>query len=97
MNSVIEAMIARYGALDDNAQLNACKEVMQEMVLSGLSRSDFFDRAAFYGGTCLRIFHGLNRFSEDLDFALIRPDPAFALEDYFPAIEKELEIGRAHV
>ena len=49
---------------------NAMKEIMQEIVLCGLSHAGFFKEAAFYGGTALRIFYGLDRFSEDLDFSL---------------------------
>ena len=67
------------------------KEVIQEIVLSGLSRGGFFDVAAFYGGTALRIFYNLNRFSEDLDFALMFPDENFDLSKYFSYIEKELK------
>ncbi len=63
---------------------NAMKEIMQEIVLCGLSRAGFFKKAAFYGGTALRIFYGLDRFSEDLDFSLETADPAFDLSAYFP-------------
>ena len=78
------------GKYDDSNKENAIKEIVQEIVLSGLSRGGFFDKAVFYGGTCLRIFHHLDRFSEDLDFALISKDEFFKLEDYFPSIQKEL-------
>jgi predicted nucleotidyltransferase component of viral defense system len=64
-------------------------EVLQQVALAGLYRSGFFDKAAFYGGTCLRLFHGLGRFSEDLDFSLLRPDPTFDLTDYFDGIINE--------
>ena len=67
------------------------KEIMQELVLCGLSRAGFFNKAAFYGGTALRIFYGLDRFSEDLDFSLLVSDPEFKLEDYFPILIKEVE------
>ena len=80
-------MLSKY---DDSNKENAIKEIVQEIVLSGLSRGGFFDKAVFYGGTCLRIFHHLDRFSEDLDFALISKDESFKLEDYFPSIQKEL-------
>ena len=79
MNSVIEQMLARYEIKNTNDEVNALKEVIQEIVLSGLSRGGFFDVAAFYGGTALRIFYNLNRFSEDLDFALMFPDENFDL------------------
>jgi hypothetical protein len=89
MNSVIEAMLAKYNPQNNQERENAVKEIIQEIALAGLSRGGFFDKAAFYGGTCLRIFHGLNRFSEDLDFALLKKDPDFKLDDYFPALQKE--------
>ena len=90
MNSVISSMIEKYQPTSKKERENAINEVLQEIVLAGLSRSDFFSKAAFYGGTCLRIFYGLNRFSEDLDFALISKDESFNLNDYFPSIKKEL-------
>jgi predicted nucleotidyltransferase component of viral defense system len=86
--TVVDQMLARYP--DDDASRNlALREVMQEIALAGLNRGGFFDRAAFYGGTCLRIFYGLPRFSEDLDFSLLRPDSGFSLEPYFRAIHDE--------
>lgn len=91
MNSAIEAMLAKYDPQNNEERENAIKEIVQEIALAGLSRGGFFDRAAFYGGTCLRIFNGLNRFSEDLDFALLEKDPSFRLDTYFPALEKEFE------
>lgn len=66
-------------------------EVMQEITLAGLYRGGFFDKAAFYGGTCLRIFHELPRFSEDMDFSLIGKDETFDLESYFPSIIEEFK------
>ncbi len=91
MNSVIETMLDRYKPQNNEERENAIKEIMQEIALAGLSRGGFFDKAAFYGGTCLRIFHGLNRFSEDLDFALLEKNPNFQLKAYFPALEKEFQ------
>ena len=84
--TVIEQMLARYPAQDRE---HALREVMQEIALAGLQRGGFFDKAAFYGGTCLRIFHGLPRFSEDLDFSLLAPDRGFSLEPYFDAMRSE--------
>ena len=75
----------------DNAH-NAAYEVMQQVVLSGLYRGGFFKEAAFYGGTCLRIFHGLERYSEDMDFSLLQKNPEFHFEDYFQAIIEEAKI-----
>lgn len=89
MNNAIEAMLDRYHPKNNEERENAIKEIIQEIALAGLSRGGFFEKVAFYGGTCLRIFYGLNRFSEDLDFALIKKDPSFKLDDYFPALQKE--------
>ena len=91
MNNAIEAMLSRYSPTNNYERESAIKEILQEIALAGLSRGGFFKKAAFYGGTCLRIFHGLNRWSEDLDFALLSKDPDFKLDDYFPALEKEFK------
>ena len=91
MNNAIEAMLSRYSPTNNYEGESAIKEILQEIALAGLSRGGFFEKAAFYGGTCLRIFHGLNRWSEDLDFALLSKDPDFKLDDYFPALEKEFK------
>jgi len=69
----------------------ALREVMQEITLAGLYRSNFFKYAAFYGGTALRIFHGLNRFSEDLDFSLLEKNMNFSLDPYFDAVIEEFD------
>ncbi len=71
MNGIIEQMLSSYNCDTIYDKKNAMKEIIQEIVLCGLSRTGFFQRAAFYGGTALRIFYGLDRFSEDLDFSLI--------------------------
>lgn len=89
MDSVIETMLEKYSPKNNEERENAAKEIIQEIALAGLSRGGFFEKAAFYGGTCLRVFYGLNRFSEDLDFALLKKDPDFKLSEYFPALEKE--------
>ena len=89
MNSVISEMLTQYHTDGLTDKKNAVKEIMQEIVLCGLSRAGFFQKAAFYGGTALRIFYGLDRFSEDLDFSLVTPDPSFELSAYFPTLRKE--------
>ena len=89
MNTVIEQMLRKYDSKNIYDQKNAMKEVMQEIVLYGLSRAGFFREAAFYGGTALRIFYGLDRFSEDLDFSLMTSNPNFDLKAYFPEREKQ--------
>lgn len=90
MTGSIEMMLKNYQIENLYDRKNAMKEVMQEIVLCGLARAGFFDKAAFYGGTALRIFYGLERFSEDLDFSLKTSDPDFDLSEYFPMLEKEV-------
>jgi len=90
MSKAIEQMLENYIIENIYDRKNAMKEIMQEIVLCGLSRAGFFEKAAFYGGTALRIFYGLDRFSEDLDFSLDAVDDDFNLRDYFPILEKEI-------
>lgn len=95
MNSIYEQMLSKYQIVSEKDRRNAIYEVMQQITLAGLYRGGFFDKAAFYGGTCLRIFHKLDRFSEDMDFSLLSHDESFNLEDYFPAIIDEFStLGR---
>lgn len=90
MNNYIEQMLKPYKIENLYDQKNAMKEIIQEIVLCGLSRAGFFEQAAFYGGTALRIFYGLDRFSEDLDFSLRETNLDFDLSSYFPVLEKEV-------
>ena len=92
MSDIFEQMIAQHTIAGDNDRKNALYELMQQVVLSGLYRGGFFKEAAFYGGTCLRIFHGLRRYSEDMDFSLLEKNPDFTLETYFPAIIEEARL-----
>lgn len=88
-------MMSRYEYRTKEEELNALHEVMQQVTLAGLYRGGFFTKAAFYGGTCLRIFHKLPRFSEDMDFSLLQKDKFFNLEDYFdPVMEEFKALGR---
>ena len=91
MNNVLQSMLKKYEIKNTIDEINAMKEIIQEIVLSGLSRGGFFNEAAFYGGTALRIFYGLNRFSEGMDFALLEPNSNFDLSKYFGFIEKEVQ------
>lgn len=90
MNNTLKQMLNKYNIKNKDDEINAMKEIIQEIIISGLSRGDFFDKAAFYGGTALRIFYGLNRFSEDLDFSLLEPNKDFNLSKYFNYIESEV-------
>jgi predicted nucleotidyltransferase component of viral defense system len=90
MDPIIEQMLRQYNTQNVIDKKNGIKEVIQEIVLCGLSRAGFFKSAAFYGGTALRIFYGLDRFSEDLDFSLKSPDPSFDFAEYLPILEREI-------
>ena len=90
--SIIEQMLQKYNPQSQNELINALKEIFQEITLLGLYRGDFFKEAVFYGGTSLRILYGLERFSEDLDFSLLKKDSQFDIEKYFPYIESEFEV-----
>ena len=91
INNVFLKQIEKYNPNNIEGIKNSMKEVLQDIILSGLGKSDFFKKAVFYGGTSLRIFRNLPRFSEDLDFTLIENDKEFELSKYFPFIKKELE------
>ncbi len=85
-NEIYDNMLSHYDLTTDQNKKNAIFEVNQQVILSGLYNGSFFESAAFYGGTCLRIFHGLQRFSEDMDFSLLTQDENFDFSKYFQAI-----------
>ena len=87
---VIQDRLNSYGCASAVEEEQALREITQEIVLAALGRTSFFDKAAFQGGTCLRIFHGVNRFSEDLDFALKLPDGSFELGGYLNAVLEDV-------
>ncbi|MFA6086060.1 nucleotidyl transferase AbiEii/AbiGii toxin family protein [Mucilaginibacter sp.] len=86
---MIKEWIEEYKPANQQEAKDALREIMQEIALAGLSRASFFEKAAFYGGTALRIFYGLDRFSEDLDFSLLEVEPEFSLGKYQDAIINE--------
>lgn len=90
MHNILSQMLEKYSISTLSDEKNALKEVVQEIALCGLSRAGFFNSAAFYGGTALRIFYGLDRFSEDLDFSLLVPSSDFELSKYFSILESEI-------
>jgi predicted nucleotidyltransferase component of viral defense system len=90
MNEAVARMLERYDNHSLEDHLQALREILQEIALLGLWRSKFFDKAAFYGGTALRILYGLDRFSEDMDFSLLSPMDDFDLSAYTTALQKEL-------
>lgn len=86
---IIEKRLQHYQPKTQRDELNALKEIIQEVVLCGLSKADFFNHAAFQGGSCLRIIHNLNRFSEDLDFILCEPNKSFVWQPFLQALHQE--------
>jgi Nucleotidyl transferase AbiEii toxin, Type IV TA system len=94
---MIKEWLETYGPSNQEEAKDALREIMQEIALAGLYRAGFFEKAAFYGGTALRIFYGLDRFSEDLDFSLLAVDPVFSLSKYQDAIVQEFEALGMHV
>ena len=95
MNQIYQNMLSSYDLSTIQSQRNAIFEVNQQIILSGLYQGGFFDKAAFYGGTCLRIFHGLQRFSEDMDFSLLATANDFNFSNYFqPIIDEFTLVGR---
>lgn len=87
----IQEMLTKYQCKTKDEYKNALKEIVQEVALLGLARQNFFDKASFYGGTALRIAHNLNRFSEDLDFELLKVTGDFTFESYLKGIDDELK------
>ena len=85
--STINEMINLYNPKSLNENKAVLREILQSIVLIGLSRADFFKKASFYGGTALRIFYGLNRYSEDLDITLNEKNESFSLEPYIESIK----------
>ena len=73
MHEAIARMLSKYECQGLNDYINGLREILQEVALLGLWRSKFFEKAAFYGGTALRVIYGLDRFSEDMDFSLLEP------------------------
>jgi predicted nucleotidyltransferase component of viral defense system len=90
MNSAVKLMLDRYNCQSLSEHEQALREILQEIALVGLWRGKFFEHAAFYGGTCLRIFYNLDRFSEDLDFTLLSANPNWSWQPFGEAVRNEL-------
>ena len=94
-NEIYDNMLSAYDLSTEQKKRNAIFEVNQQVILAGLYNGGFFGVATFYGGTCLRIFHGLQRFSEDMDFSLLIPNDKFDFTKYFqPIIDEFAIVGR---
>ncbi|MGI5925025.1 MAG: nucleotidyl transferase AbiEii/AbiGii toxin family protein [Lentisphaeria bacterium] len=87
---MIQQRLLSYNCKTDIEEQQAMREITQEVALAALGRGDFFKQALFQGGTCLRIFYGLNRFSEDMDFILKEANPNFQLKDHIKHLTDEL-------
>ncbi len=90
---IAEAILRRletYNCSSSQEYESALLEIIQEIALLGLWRSKFFEKAVFYGGTALRILYGLDRFSEDLDFSLLKKSTDFEMKSYHLAVVREL-------
>lgn len=90
MNSVVTDMLREAQPRSIDEHVRTLREILQQVALLGLWRGGFFQRAAFYGGTALRLLHGSDRFSEDLDFSLLAPDAAFSFEGHVTRLREEL-------
>lgn len=90
MHDAIRTLLDRYECRTRDDYVNALREILQELALLGLWRGKFFEHAAFYGGTALRILYGLDRYSEDVAFPLLEPDPNFSLVPYGEALLREI-------
>jgi predicted nucleotidyltransferase component of viral defense system len=91
MNNALQAMLSQHAPQTFPEHVRALREIQQAIVLLGLWRSKFFEHAAFYGGTALRMLYGLDRYSEDIDFSLLCPNRQFQLEDHARSACRELE------
>jgi hypothetical protein len=90
LHDAIRSMLDRYECRSRDDYVNALREILQDLALLGLWRSKFFEHAALYGGTALRVLHGLDRYSEDLDFSLLKPNASFSLGAYGEALQREI-------
>ena len=89
MHEAVARMLSKYECQGLNDYINALREILQDIALLGLWRSKFFEKAAFYGGTALRVLYGLDRFSEDMDFSLLEPLDSFDIMSYIAFLERE--------
>lgn len=97
MHDAIRGMMVRYQCRTRDDYINALREILQEVALLGLWRSKFFEHAAFYGGTAIRVLYGLDRYSEDLDFSLLKPEYSFSLGGFGDALQREITSFGFHV
>jgi predicted nucleotidyltransferase component of viral defense system len=91
MHEAIAAMLSKYECRERSDYINALREILQEIALLGLWRGKFFEKAALYGGTALRVLYGLDRYSEDMDFSLLEPFDDFDISGYAAFLQKETE------
>jgi len=90
VHDAVRSMLDRYTGRTRDDYVNALREILQEIALLGLWRSKFFEHAAFYRGTAFRVLHGLDRYSEDLGFSLLKPAERCSLSTYGEALKREI-------
>ena len=90
MHEAIARMLSKYECRGLNDYINALREILQDIALLGLWRSKVFEKAAFYGGTALRVLYGLDRFSEDMAFSLLEPSVTFDITSFTAFLEREI-------
>jgi hypothetical protein len=90
LSSILAERLKRFAVADEADEKQATQEIIQEFILYSLSKTSFFENGLFHGGTALRILYNINRYSEDLDFSLIRPDKDFQWNPYLEQIKKNM-------
>src|SRR5512136_3127389 len=91
LDKVLSVKLKEYAPANQLEQENVLQELLQLYILTTLSHTDFFENAMFHGGTCLHLFYGMNRFSEDLDFILKKADSGFRWQQFLVVVQKECE------
>ena len=79
--------LAAYGGLDAETRRNALKEELQYYVLNFIYHHPEYNNWIMYGGSALRIIHGLDRMSVDLDFETPHP----TTEKFLDQLKEEVE------
>ena len=79
--------LTTYGGLDAETRRNALKEELQYYVLNFICYHTEYKSWVMYGGSALRIIHGLDRMSVDLDFEISHA----VTEEFLEELKKEIE------
>lgn len=79
--------LSTYGNVDSETLRNALKEELQFYVLNFIYHHKKYSQWIMYGGSALRIIHGLDRMSVDLDFEISHEVD----EDFLKGLKGEFE------